>query len=86
MKEASKQARMTPTPATETSGIPVTNPEALKAAAMQEEEFHRARNKTGVIGESNWHNDIKVNELWETLSVPEGSGKHLESTIINILI
>ena len=37
--------------------------------------FLHARNKTGVIGDAQWHDDIKVHELWDRLSVPESSGK-----------
>ena len=36
--------------------------------------FQHARNMTGVVGDSKWHSDIKVNELWDNLSVPEQSG------------
>ncbi len=36
--------------------------------------FLHARNKTGVIGDVQWHDDIKVHELWDKLSVPESSG------------
>ena len=39
--------------------------------------FLHARNKTGVIGDAQWHDDIKVHELWDKLSVPESSGKCL---------
>lgn len=40
--------------------------------------FLHARNKTGVIGDAQWHDDIKVHELWEKLSVPEGRGNDME--------
>lgn len=36
--------------------------------------FQHARNMTGVVGDSKWHNDVKVNEIWDKLSVPEPSG------------
>ena len=36
--------------------------------------FQHSRNMTGVIGDSQWHQDIKVNDLWEKLSVPEPNG------------
>lgn len=36
--------------------------------------FLHARNMTGVVGDSKWHSDIKVNELWDKLSVPEQNG------------
>lgn len=36
--------------------------------------FHHSRNKTGVLGASQWHDDIVVHELWEQLSVSEGNG------------
>lgn len=36
--------------------------------------FQHARNMTGVVGDSKWHSDVKVNELWDKLSVPEQSG------------
>ena len=36
--------------------------------------FQYSRNMTGVVGDSKWHSDIKVNELWDKLSVPEKNG------------
>lgn len=36
--------------------------------------FQHARNMTGVVGDSKWHDDVKVNELWDKLSVPEPNG------------
>ena len=37
--------------------------------------FQYSRNMTGVVGDSKWHSDIKVNELWDKFSVPEKNGK-----------
>lgn len=39
--------------------------------------FQHSRNMTGVVGDSKWHDDIKVNELWDKLSVPEQSGTYI---------
>ena len=36
--------------------------------------FQYTRNMTGVVGDSKWHEDVKVNELWDKLSVPESNG------------
>lgn len=36
--------------------------------------FQHARNMTGVVGDSKWHEDVKVNEIWDKLSVPEPNG------------
>lgn len=38
--------------------------------------FQHARNMTGVVGDSQWHSDIKINELWDKLSVAEPNGKY----------
>lgn len=45
--------------------------------------FQHSRNMTGVIGDSQWHQDIKVNDLWEKLSVPEPSGvEDLQKSVV----
>lgn len=36
--------------------------------------FQHARNMTGVVGDSKWHSDVKVNEVWDKLSVPPPNG------------
>lgn len=46
--------------------------------------FLHARNKTGVIGDSQWHEDVKVHELWDRLSVPEASGKWWQSSVLQM--
>lgn len=38
--------------------------------------FQHARNMTGVVGDSQWHSDIKINELWDKLSVAEPNGNY----------
>ena len=45
--------------------------------------FQHSRNMTGVIGDSQWHQDIKVNDLWEKLSVPEPNGvEDLQKSVV----
>lgn len=39
--------------------------------------FQHARNMTGVVGDSKWHDDVIVNDLWDKLSVPEANGKKI---------
>lgn len=36
--------------------------------------YQHARNMTGVVGDSKWHSDIKVNEVWDKFSVPPSNG------------
>mgnify|MGYP001809648166 CR=1 FL=1 len=45
--------------------------------------FQHSRNMTGVVGDSKWHSDIKVNELWDKLSVPEQSGTKSLFRLVN---
>lgn len=45
--------------------------------------FHHARNMTGVVGDSKWHDDVKVNDLWDKLSVPEPNGTKVNKYEIN---
>ena len=50
--------------------------------------FQHSRNMTGVVGDSTqWNSDIKVNELWDKLSVAEPCGKNKTDyyTFTNIL-
>ena len=37
--------------------------------------YQHARNMTGVVGDSKWHSDVKINELWDKLSVLPPNGK-----------
>lgn len=37
--------------------------------------YQHARNMTGVVGDSKWHSDVKVNELWDKFSVLPPNGK-----------
>lgn len=41
--------------------------------------YQHARNMTGVVGDSKWHSDVKVNEIWEKFSVAPPNGNHSES-------
>lgn len=36
--------------------------------------YQHARNMTGVVGDSKWHFDVKVNEVWDKFSVPPSNG------------
>ena len=37
--------------------------------------YQHARNMTGVVGDSKWHSDVKVNDLWDKFSVTPSNGK-----------
>ena len=49
-------------------------------------DFQHSRNMTGVVGDSQWHTDIKVNDLWDKLSVPESCGKFFFKLMLSFTI
>lgn len=72
-------------PTTEFTINPQRQDEDGHSSVEDVKAFQHARNMTGVVGDSKWHNDVKVNELWDNLSVPEPSGiKYQPEAIINL--
>lgn len=63
-------------PTAEFSNIPNQEENDVQPSVEDMKAFQHARNMTGVVGDSKWHSDIKVNELWDNLSVPESSGNN----------
>lgn len=75
---------MGPTPEFSTNPQSVDDNHSGRAATKY---FQHSRNMTGVMGDSQWHQDIKVNELWEKLSVPEPNDvEYLQKSVVSHVI
>lgn len=78
-----KQTQMSPTPEFNMNTQMEDGDEHSSIEKMK--AFQHSRNMTGVVGDSKWHSDIKVNDLWDKLSVPEANGS-LSATYAILII